>query len=148
MHMHCFDYKSFRSLYLLLGSGCLLCCTLAIEVQAQVRTNITADPTMGTVVDPDLKIRGGMRPGNGDNLLHSFLDFIIGSGDTAHFLDDTGVERIIARVTGSNTSIIDGGLKSDATLFFLNPNGVIFGPNARIRHFRFALCEHSGHDSL
>ncbi len=70
----------------------------------------------------------------GPNLFHSFSDFQLGTGDTAHFLNPSRIENILSRVTGSNSSNLFGELRSDssANLFFLNPNGVVFGPDATL----------------
>ena len=102
---------------------------------AQITTTITADDTLGTRVIPSerrYEITGGTRPENGSNLFHSFGQFSVEKGDTAHFVGAPGVSRIIGRVTGGAESMIDGRLQSDATLFLLNPNGMMFGPNATL----------------
>ena len=60
-------------------------------------------------------ITGGTRPGvNGLNLFHSFGDFTVGAGDTANFLNNTGLEtsNILGRVTGGNISNIYGTIQT------------------------------------
>ncbi|MDH3602446.1 MAG: filamentous hemagglutinin N-terminal domain-containing protein, partial [Candidatus Tectomicrobia bacterium] len=102
---------------------------------AQVQTDITPDNTMGTEVTQigtTHDITGGMRPGNGQNLFHSFDRFSVGTGDTARFASDPGANNIISRVTGGAESMIDGTLKAEANLFLLNPQGILFGPNATL----------------
>ncbi len=102
---------------------------------AQIHTTITPDGTLGTEVIQHgnvHEITGGKRPGNGPNLFHSFDRFDVGTGDTAHFIGQPRIENIIGRVTGGNASMIDGTLQSDATLFLLNPQGMVFGPNATL----------------
>ncbi len=102
---------------------------------AQVATTITPDGTLGTEVTPNgnvYEITHGTRPGGGANLFHSFDRFDVGTGDIAHFMSDTGVDNIIGRVTGSDMSMIDGTLQSDANLFLLNPQGILFGENATL----------------
>jgi len=45
------------------------------------------------------------------------------------------VQNIISRVTGGNPSSIDGTLRStipNADWYFLNPYGIMFGPNAKL----------------
>ncbi len=127
-----------RSLCLSLLGGVILLGSLLAVSQAQVTTTITPDGTLGTAVAQDgnvFDITGGTRPGNGPNLFHSFDRFTVGAGDTAHFRGPAEIEHILSRVTGGQASTIDGILRSDisgATLFLLNPSGVLFGPNARL----------------
>lgn len=77
-------------------------------------------------------IEGGVQ--RESNLFHSFSDFNVGAGQQVYFANPNGIERIFNRVTGGNTSDILGtlGVLGNADLFLLNPNGVIFGPNARL----------------
>ena len=83
--------------------------------------------SQGDLVD----ITGGVE--NGGNLFHSFEQFSVPTGQTAVF-QHGGVDRIFSRVTGDLPSNIDGTLRAggSADLFLLNPNGVLFGPNARL----------------
>ncbi len=117
-----------------LKSSVLLVAYFAVST-AQVTTNITPDGTLGTAVTQEgsvYDITGGTRPGDGPNLFHSFDRFRVGTNDTARFAGQPGVDNIISRVTGGAESMIDGHLASEATLFLLNPSGVMFGPNATL----------------
>ncbi|MEI2579878.1 beta strand repeat-containing protein [Scytonema sp. PRP1] len=100
---------------------------------------ITPDRTLGTEgsvitpLSPNVdRIDGGAI--RGSNLFHSFEDFNIGEGRGAYFANPTGIENILSRVTGGNASKIFGtlGVLGNANLYLLNPNGIIFGPNARL----------------
>jgi filamentous hemagglutinin family protein len=104
---------------------------------------IVPDATLGaenSVVTPNINVNnlpsaridgGAIR---GANLFHSFEQFNIGAGQAAYFTNPAGIERILTRVTGSDRSEIFGtlGVLGNADLFFLNPNGIIFGANARL----------------
>jgi filamentous hemagglutinin family protein len=78
---------------------------------------------------------------SGRNLFHSFERFGIGAGQTATFTDQglrqdaPAVTNVISRVTGRTASEIHGTLRSTipgADVWLMNPNGVLFGPGARL----------------
>jgi len=71
----------------------------------------------------------------GGNLFHSFSAFNLTAGESGTFSGPGDVGHILARVTGGSASSIDGTLRSTipgANLYFINPKGVLFGPNARL----------------
>jgi filamentous hemagglutinin family protein len=77
-------------------------------------------------------ISGGAR--RGDNLFHSFSEFDVDAGGSVYFRNPAAVQNILSRVTGSNPSEILGtlGVRGNANFYLLNPNGIFFGPNARL----------------
>ena len=98
--------------------------------------NIVPDGTLGPerstvhALGPQLdRIEGGAL--RGTNLFHSFRAFNIGEGRGAYFANPAAVENIFSRVTGGSPSRLFGtlGVLGKANLFFLNPNGILFGPN-------------------
>jgi filamentous hemagglutinin family protein len=76
-------------------------------------------------------IQGGAQ--RGTNLFHSFTEFSIGNGQRVDFANPTGVNNIITRVTDTPSNINGTlGVLGNANLFFINPNGIFFGQNARL----------------
>src|SRR3954462_12800874 len=106
----------------------------AAPVQAQIVTDGTVGPKVslsGSSVD----IGANLGTRSGDNLFHSFEKFGIATGQTATFTGPGDIKNVISRVTGGEVSNIDGTLASrvgQADLYFLNPAGVMFGPNAQL----------------
>jgi len=104
---------------------------------------IVPDTTLGaesSIVAPNVTINGFSSDRidggaiRGANLFHSFREFNVGEGRGAYFTNPTGIENILSRVTGNVSSTILGrlGVLGSANLFLINPNGIIFGPNASL----------------
>jgi filamentous hemagglutinin family protein len=71
----------------------------------------------------------------GNNLFHSFSQFNLSPGDVATFSGPANIRNVISRVTGGSPSTIDGTIYcsiAGANFFFINPFGVMFGPNAQV----------------
>ncbi|WP_019506231.1 filamentous hemagglutinin N-terminal domain-containing protein [Pleurocapsa sp. PCC 7319] len=107
-------------------------------VLAQIIPDETLDDE-SSVVTPDTiegiesdRISGGAA--RGSNLFHSFREFSIGEDRAGYFENPAAIKNIFSRVTGSDPSNILGrlGVLGNANLFFLNPNGILFGPNASL----------------
>jgi filamentous hemagglutinin family protein len=115
------------------------------------QSDILPDSTLGTensnVVTnfnnlPVEVITGGAT--RGINLFHSFREFNVSEGRSTYFLSPgADIQNILARVTGVNRSEILGRLgtfqitngnitASNASLFLINPNGIVFGKNASL----------------
>ncbi len=118
-------------------------CTVAILAFARPSAaQVQPDSTVGTQVETNLQsqlysISGGTQANQ--NLLHSFSNFSVEEGWNARFqLSGTpDVLNVVARVTGSDISRIFGTLSVEdvghpVSLFLINPNGIIFGPNAQL----------------
>jgi filamentous hemagglutinin family protein len=110
-----------------------------------------ADQTLGTQVsgtNNNFTVTGGLN--RGQTLFHSFKDFSIPTGGAANFNNPVGTRDIITRVTGNLFSDLNGTLNSNGANFLLiNPNGVVFGPNARLNVGKaFAASTASGVDLI
>ncbi|ESA32856.1 filamentous hemagglutinin family n-terminal domain protein [Leptolyngbya sp. Heron Island J] len=105
---------------------------------AKAQSVTPAQDGTGTIVNHHgqrIDIEAGSPSANGENLFHSFHTFTPGSGEIVNFLAEPTIQSIFARVVGGNPAIIDGLLQisnSQASLFLMNPAGVIFGPNATL----------------
>ncbi|MBD2463038.1 filamentous hemagglutinin N-terminal domain-containing protein [Oscillatoria sp. FACHB-1407] len=134
-----------RGLTVGLVAGAILISEGAIALEGEMLriAQIVPDDTLGnerSVVTPGVTIRGGVSDridggaARGANLFHSFREFNVNDGQRVYFSNPAGVENILSRVTGNNVSNILGTLGVDgaANLFLLNPNGIIFGPNAQL----------------
>ena len=101
---------------------------------AQIRT----DGTMGaatTLTGPHFQIPDTLGTTRGQNLFHSFQTFNLSSGEVATFTGPSSIANVFSRVTGGSPSSIDGLLQCtipNANFFFINPAGVLFGPNASV----------------
>jgi filamentous hemagglutinin family protein len=106
--------------------------------------HITIDKSFGapqTLVGPDYAIGANLGKQVGSNLFHSFGQFSLSNTpvrESATFTS-TGsagpINNVIGRVTGGNQSNINGKIVSTitgASLYLINPSGIMFGPNATV----------------
>ena len=101
---------------------------------------IIPDGTLGAEQSQIFDVGGGRFDVGGGaqrdiNLFHSFQEFNVENFSEVFFINPAGVENILTRVTGNNPSNILGVLGvfgGDANLFLMNPNGIVFGPNAQL----------------
>jgi filamentous hemagglutinin family protein len=130
-----------NDIYLLCFSSSLIflgCLSVNIPAKAQIASDNSMSVPTRVVRESDklYEIIGGTEAGN--NLFHSFGEFSVEKENIARFINNNpGIQNVISRVTGTSASKIfgkieSGGAAPNFNLFLLNPNGVIFGPNASL----------------
>ncbi len=114
----------------------LLAWLSSLPAIAVVVTDGTVGPALNiSVVANRYNLPEALGTRMGSNLFHSFNTFSIESGRTANFAGSAGIDNVISRITGSDSSQIDGVLQSQvpgANFFLINPNGIVFGPSSRV----------------
>ena len=112
-------------------------------IREKATAQIIPDATLGTersIINPNVNVNGipsdQIEGGaiRGTTLFHSFQQFNIEPGRSIYFTNPTEIKNILSRVTGNNPSNIFGtlGVLGNANLILINPNGILFGPNARL----------------
>ena len=105
-----------------------------VRLWAEVVTDGTVGPAL-SLSGPAYLIPDSFGTTAGNNLFHSFQRFSLTMAESATFTGPGHIENVISRVTGGEMSTIDGLLQSQvgqADVFFINPAGIVFGPNARV----------------
>ena len=126
--------KCLKKIFLL---GCAFCFLLILNPMS-CPAEVVLDGTLGApgaLKGPDYSITSDLGTQVGPNLFHSFSLFNLDSSESAVFKGPNTVSNIISRITGDQSSSIDGSLKSEITnanLYLLNPSGIVFGPNAQL----------------
>jgi filamentous hemagglutinin family protein len=122
---------------------CLILAAIAfLSIAQSTQAQIATDGSTATQINGNAIAPTGAGTVNGGNLYHSFGEFnvpqsgvIFNTGNSA--VNGADVRNIINRVTGDNPSAILGTLESrqafpNANLYLMNPNGIVFGQNARL----------------
>ncbi len=111
---------------------------LLLIITISTNAEVITDGTLGQQINlpgPDFQITPDLGQQYGGNLFHSFQDFNLNSLESATFSGSNSIHNIISRVTGGNLSNIDGLIRStipNADFYFINPYGIMFGPNAKL----------------
>jgi len=129
------NWLNFRSTALIipLALGGVSIGTVGVFAQVIPDHSLGSENSVVTPINASIdQIDGGAT--RGDNLFHSFQEFSILEGRGAYFTNPNGIGAIFSRVTGAKPSHLFGtlGVLGEANLFLINPNGILFGPNAQL----------------
>ena len=69
---------------------------------------------------------------NSANAILDWRSFSIGADSAVRFVQPSSTSSVLNRVSGNDPSNILGSLSSNGRVWLLNPNGVLFGANARV----------------
>ena len=69
---------------------------------------------------------------SGNKAVINWQQFNIAPGETVRFNQPSSTAITLNRVTGVDSSTINGALMANGRIFIVNPNGVLFGENAQI----------------
>jgi filamentous hemagglutinin family protein len=131
--------KKLKSTFLYLSLFWSITTAISTLITSPALAQITPDTTLDNSPSKvnsqglnNLLIEGGVK--NQNNLFHSFQEFNINDRQQVFFANPQGIDNIITRITGNNPSNINGvlGVNGLANLFFINPNGIIFGKGSRL----------------
>ncbi|SER06906.1 filamentous hemagglutinin family N-terminal domain-containing protein [Solimonas aquatica] len=69
---------------------------------------------------------------NTPNTILDWQSFSIGAGYSVNFQQASAQSQVVNRVSSQNPSYLLGALSSNGRVWLLNPNGILFGQNARV----------------
>jgi len=69
---------------------------------------------------------------NTPNTIINWQSFSIAPNEITRFIQQNADSKVLNRITGQDPSKILGSLQSNGQVFLINPNGVLFGKDARI----------------
>ncbi len=102
---------------------------------AEVIIDASLNGSQQQLVGPNYQISPDLGQTKGNNLFYSFSAFNLNNTESANFSGPSNINNIFSRVTGGSFSSINGTISSNITganLWLINPNGIVFGKDARI----------------
>ncbi|NGX31118.1 MAG: Heme/hemopexin-binding protein [Chlamydiae bacterium] len=80
---------------------------------------------------------------NSDKTIINYERFDVANGETIRFQLPNRQACVLNRVQGAYPSKIEGAIFSNGIVYFVNPYGIVFGPNSTIKAAQFfAACAH------
>ncbi|WP_338847229.1 filamentous hemagglutinin N-terminal domain-containing protein [Massilia sp. W12] len=109
--------------------------TLLASLLAASLSAAYANPQLPQVVYGQVNINQQgkvMQITNSPNAIIDWQSFSIAAGETTRFIQQSANSAVLNRVRGVDPSQIFGALQSNGRVFLLNPNGILFGPSAKV----------------
>ncbi|MEA5463510.1 CHAT domain-containing protein [Leptothoe sp. PORK10 BA2] len=103
-----------------------------VSAQDSIQTQVIQ---LDNQVNSDYRVVGGTLSDDASLLFHSFEKFDLGRGQTAEFHVTPGVDSVLGRIINGVPSHINGMIEvsgGPASLYLINPAGVLFGPESSI----------------
>lgn len=75
---------------------------------------------------------GALTVTNTPGTVINWQGFSIGASEATRFVQQSAASSVLNRVVGAQASAILGALQSNGRVWLVNPNGILFGPSARI----------------
>ncbi|MFA9216694.1 MAG: beta strand repeat-containing protein, partial [Sphingomonadaceae bacterium] len=69
---------------------------------------------------------------NTPNTIINWQSFSVNADEVTRFIQQSSDSKVLNRITGQDPSQILGALQSNGKVFLINPNGVLFGKDARV----------------
>lgn len=108
---------------------------VAAAVLAACATGALANPSGATLVNGNASLAQSgstLTITNSPGTILNWQSFSIAGGETTRFVQQDASSAVLNRVVGQDPSAILGTLASNGRVFLINPNGVLFGQDARI----------------
>ncbi|MCV6638798.1 filamentous hemagglutinin N-terminal domain-containing protein [Candidatus Albibeggiatoa sp. nov. NOAA] len=113
-----------------------VCMIISNAAQAEISVNqLSVNSYQLPAIDGVYNIPQALGQMVGSNLFHTFDSFNVNQGEIAQFSGSDSIQNIISRVIGSESSFINGTIRStipNADFYLLNPNGLVFGEHAKL----------------
>ena len=117
-----FKYKP-----VLLAATSLLCITFNASAQIDNPTVVSGSVTISSLSVGTTNIIQST-----DRAIVDYARFNLQSGDTVNFQQPSSNAAILNRITGGDTSTLNGTITANGNVFFVNPAGVVFGTNSKV----------------
>jgi filamentous hemagglutinin family protein len=112
-----------------------LCKPLALAIAVSHAMPAFANPVNPTIVQGTASFAANgsaLTVTNSANAIINWQAFSIGKGELTRFVQPSAASAVLNRITGQDPSQILGQLQSNGKVLLINPNGILFGKDARV----------------